>query len=94
MSDQALRTAISRISSVGNMYDTVTEPSVFGTRCHQKAAHLSLQDGFGSSNNMKRKICAITLNDMPSPCSDNDGSELTVTSRSKKLKKLVCFISI
>ncbi|XP_022147806.1 mediator of RNA polymerase II transcription subunit 15a-like isoform X2 [Momordica charantia] len=88
MSDQALRTAISGISSVGNMCDTVTEPSVFGTRCHQKAAHLSLQDGFGSSNNMKRKICAITLNDMPSPCSDNDGSELTVTSRSKKLKKL------
>lgn len=89
MSNEALRAAVSEISSVGNTEDTIIEPW-----SHKKASNLSLQDGCGSSNNIKRKMNATTLNDMPSPCSDIDGSEPTVTSRSKKLKKLVRIISI
>ncbi|KAG7027708.1 Mediator of RNA polymerase II transcription subunit 15a [Cucurbita argyrosperma subsp. argyrosperma] len=83
ISNEALRAAILEISSVTNMEDRITEPWF----C-EKETHLSLQDGGGSSKNMKRKMNATTLNDMPSPCSDIVGSEPTVTSISKKLKKL------
>ena len=89
ISNEALRAAILEISSVTNMEDRITEPWF----C-EKETHLSLQDGGGSSKNMKRKMNATTLNDMPSPCSDIVGSEPTVTSISKKLKKLVCIISV
>lgn len=66
------------------MEDAITDPW-----CHAKATDLRLLDGCGSSNNMKRKINATALNDIPSPCSDITESEPTVTSSGKKLKKLV-----
>ncbi|XP_022983745.1 uncharacterized protein LOC111482271 [Cucurbita maxima] len=82
MSNEALREAVLEISSVVNMNDFITEPW-----CHSKATHLMLHDGRGSSNSMKRKINAMALNDMPSPCSDTAQSAPTVSKRNK-LKKL------
>ncbi|KAA0053897.1 putative tartrate dehydrogenase/decarboxylase ttuC [Cucumis melo var. makuwa] len=78
----ALRAAVSGITSVGYMEDAIIDP-----RCHAMVTNLRLLNGCGSSNNMKRKINAMALNNIPSPRSDIPGSEETVTSRTKKLKK-------
>ncbi|XP_038903081.1 mediator of RNA polymerase II transcription subunit 15a-like isoform X2 [Benincasa hispida] len=83
LSNEALTIAVSGISSVGYSDDAMIDPW-----CHAKVTDVRLQDGSGSSNNMKRKINATALNNIPSPCSDITGSEPTVTSRRKKLKKL------
>lgn len=83
-SEEALRAAVSGITSVGYMEDAIIDP-----QCRAKVTNLRLIDGFGSSNNMKRKINAMALNNIPSPSSEILGSEETVTSRTKKLKKLV-----
>uniref|UniRef100_A0A0A0LET7 Uncharacterized protein n=2 Tax=Cucumis sativus TaxID=3659 RepID=A0A0A0LET7_CUCSA len=82
-SEEALRAAVSGITSVGYMEDAIIDP-----QCRAKVTNLRLIDGFGSSNNMKRKINAMALNNIPSPSSEILGSEETVTSRTKKLKKL------
>lgn len=83
LSNEELIVAVSGISSIAYMEDAITDPW-----CHAKATDLRLLDGCGSSNNMKRKINATALNDIPSPCSDITESEPTVTSSGKKLKKL------